>query len=116
MIDEGAGYVVVALVKGHSAADFAKVILDHCVAWAGPPDVIFADAERGLASEEFVHEIAKTGCQYIPPAAYSPWQKGRVERTNATMRSIIRKSVLHLGLTGQDDMRLAAYEAASAYN
>ena len=41
----------------------------------------------------------------MPLAAYDPWQKGKVERRNATVRSIVRKSAEIVGL-----------EAAAAMN
>ncbi len=48
MIDEGTGYAVVAWTPGHFAVDLSKIALDHWITWAGPPDVIYADAERGF--------------------------------------------------------------------
>ena len=48
MVDEGTGYVVVAWTPGHSAADLSKVVLDYWISWAGPPDFVYADAERSF--------------------------------------------------------------------
>ena len=60
--------------------------------------------------------MGQAGSLYIPSIAYAPWQKGKVERMIQSVRSVVRKIVLHLGTKGEQDMRLAGIEAASAIN
>ena len=84
--------------------------------WAGPPDLLVADGERGFASEAFAEAMGRAGTLYVPSAAYAPWQKGKVERANQTVRMIISRCVLHKGLKGVSDMTAAGAEAASAIN
>ncbi len=76
MIDEGTGYVVAALTSGHFAVAFSKMVLNHWIAWAGPQDAIYADAERGFALCEAAAAIGRAGTRYMPSASYFPWQKG----------------------------------------
>ena len=53
---------------------------------------------------------------YVPTAAYAPWQKGKVERKIESIKSIIRKNVIHLGIKGPEEMRIAGLEASAALN
>ncbi len=46
--------------------------------------------------------------------AYVPWRKRRAERRNATVKDIVRNSVLHVGLVGPQDTRSAGFDAAAA--
>ena len=89
---------------------------DGWINWAGPPDLLVADGERGFASEAFAEAMGRAGTLYVPSAAYAPWQKGKVERLNQTVRAVITKCVLHRGLKGVSDMTAAGTEAASAIN
>ncbi len=61
-------------------------------------------------------KLGRAGTLFVPAAGYAPWQKGQVERNNQSLKSIIRKTVLHLGLTGAYDMKMAGVEAAAALN
>jgi hypothetical protein len=116
LVDEATGFTVVSWCKEATAAHYASLVTERWIAWAGPPERLVADGERGFASVEFTGAMARAGTAYTPPAAYAPWQKGKVERRNATVRSIIRKSALHMGLKGQTDMEVSGWEAASAIN
>jgi hypothetical protein len=116
MVEEGTDYTVVQLATDHSAKCYAQLVIDGWVAWAGPPERVVPDGEHGFASAELTQELARAGTMYVPPAAYAPWQKGRVERKNATVRGVIRRSVLHSGVRGAKEMRLLGFEAASAIN
>ena len=72
MVDEGTDFTVVVRVQNHASDHYAAIIVDHWVAWAGPPDRVVADGERGFASVEFASVLARAGSQYVPPAAYAP--------------------------------------------
>ena len=116
MVDEGTDWTVCSLVEGHGASKLYDSVENHWINFAGPPDMLVADGERGFASQEFVSSLAKAGTMYVPTAAYAPWQKGKVERRTESIKSIIRKVVLLHGLSGAADMRMAGIEAASAIN
>lgn len=116
MLDEGSDYTLVIRCERSSAEHYAAIVVDRWIAWADPPDRVGPDGERGFASAEFALALGRAGSRYVPPAAYTPWQKGRVERENTTVRSSMRKSVLHMGLRGADDMYLIGLEAAAAFH
>ena len=117
MVDEGTDWCVVKyLGNGKTAGELYRILEEGWIDWAGPPDVLVADSERGFIAEEFAFKLGKAGTLFTPAAGYAPWQKGKVERKIKTICSIIRKTVLHLGLKGPEDMKLAGVEAAAAVN
>jgi len=117
IVDEGTGWCVVKhLPNGKTAGELYKIIEEGWIDWAGPPDVLVGDSERGFAAEEFASKLGKAGTLFQPSAGYAPWQKGKVERRISTICSIVKKTVLHLGLKGPQDMKLAGIEAAAAVN
>ena len=65
------------------------------------PDVLVCDGERGLgASEIFTEKLSVSGTQVQTTAAYSPWQKGRVEQRIATIKEVAGKTMLQHQVTG----------------
>ena len=75
-----------------------------------------ADSERGFIAEVFAQKLGRAGTLFTPSAGYAPWQKGQVERKVNSVKSIVRKTVIHLGLKGSVDMKYAGIEAAYALN
>ena len=117
MVDEGTDWCVVKyLASGKTASELYKLVEEGWIDWAGPPDRLVGDSERGFASEEFAAKLGKAGTLFQPAAGYAPWQKGKVERKVQTLCSIIKKTVLHLGVKGPQEMKMACVEAASATN
>ena len=93
-MDEGTGWCVVKqLPNGKTAGELYKIIEEGWIDWAGPPDVLVGDSERGFAAEEFASKLGKAGTLFQPSAGYAPWQKGKVERRISTICSIVRKIV-----------------------
>ena len=78
--------------------------------------MLVGDSERGFASEEFATRFGNAGTLFQPAAGYAPWQKGKVERKIRTICSIMRKTVLHIGCKGPQEMKMAGIEAAAAVN
>ena len=48
--------------------------------------------------------MAQVGTMCVPTVAYAPWQKGVVERKIEPLKSIVRKSVVHLSVKGEREM------------
>ena len=121
MVDEGTDctvckYLGDGQIGEKTAGELYKLIESGWIDWAGPPDVLVADSERGFVAEEFAHKLGKAGILFIPAAGYAPCQKGQVERKIQTIKSIITKVVLRQGLAGTDEMHIAGIEAAAAVN
>ena len=61
----------------------------------GPPHVLVCDGEGGPgASEIFTEKLSVSGTQVQTAAAYSPWQKFRVEQRIATIEEVAGKTIL----------------------
>ena len=92
-VDQHTDYTVIAPCPSHESQAVAKKILKHWIRWAGPPDVLVCDGERGLGASEIFTENSVSGTRAQTTAGYSPRQKGRVEQRIATIQ----------GSGGQDD-------------
>jgi len=103
------------LGNGKTTGELYRILEEGWIDWAEPPDTLVADSERGLIAEEFAFKLGKPRTVLTLPAGYAPWQKGKVARKIRTMCSIIKKTVLHLGLA-PEEMKLAGIEAAAAMN
>ena len=94
-VDRHTDYTVIAPCPGHESQAVAKKIFKHWIRWAGPQDVLVCDGERGLGAPEILTEkLSVSGTQVQTTAAYSPWQKGRVEQRIATINQVAGKTIL----------------------
>ena len=91
IIDDGTGYCVITRIPDHTQETFVEAVTQNWIQWAGPPDLLVADGERGIASDAFSLAMGRAGTTYVPAAAYAPWQKGKVERLNRTFKTMGRK-------------------------
>ena len=72
VIDQFTDFCAVQSVKSHKSEHSFKC-LDRCwCSWAGPPDVIVADGERGFGSESMSTWLTLADTQLKPTATYSP--------------------------------------------
>ena len=67
------------------------------------------DGMRGLGA-------SVSGTQVQATAAYSPWQKGRVEQRIATVKEVAGKTILQHQAPGRSAMSVVSYEVAHALN
>ena len=94
-VDQLTHYTVIAPCPSHDSQAIAKKKIKHWIRWAGPPDVLVCDGERGLGAYEVLTEkLSVSGTQVRTTAAYSPWQKGRVEQRIATIKEVAGKTML----------------------
>jgi transposase InsO family protein len=100
MVDEATGYTLCVPALSHGAKALAALIIHKWIVWAGPPDRLIADGEKGFTSEDFAQSLGRAGSTCVTPAEYAPGQKGKVERRDGMLKGIMRKSILHLGITG----------------
>ena len=49
-------------------------------------------------------------------AAYSPWQKGRVEQRIATIKEVAGQTILQHQVAGESDVSIVSHEVAHALN
>ena len=101
ILDHASGYHVVRLVEGRKSEELVKAFLDGWASWAGLPERVVADQERGLMkdfTEELEHRHVKV--DYIAGQAH--WQNGAVERQNGWFRTIWDKTVDHMAITDEE--------------
>ena len=92
-VGQHTSYFVVAPCLSHESQAVATKTFKHGIRWAGPPDVLVCDGERGSgASEFFTEKLSVSGTQVQTTAAHSPWQKGRVEQRIATIKEVAGKT------------------------
>ena len=61
-VDQHTDYMVIAPCPSHESQAVAKKMFEHWTRWAGPPDVLVCDGERGLgASEIFTDKLSVSG-------------------------------------------------------
>ena len=64
----------------------------------------------------FTEKLSVSGTQVQTTAAYSPWQKGRVEKRIATIKEVAGKTTLQHQVAGRSAMSILSYEVAHAPN
>ena len=108
VVDEGIGWTVAKYLSGGKTwQELCAHIEEGWIDWAGPPGIFVADSERGFIAEGLAIRLGKAGTVFTPSAGYAPWQRGQVERKVQSFQAIIRKIVLHHGMSGPADMKLA---------
>ena len=115
-VDVATDYVVSRWIKNHEALTLWQAWCDAWVGWAGPPDIVVSDNERGFIASDWVDRASQSGSHVWPTAAYAPWQKARVERRISTLKETMKTVIMHRTLSGEIDMQLCAQEASYAYN
>ena len=115
-VDDATGYITITLMAGHDAESLWQAYEKGWLLWAGPPDKIISDNERGLISNENVRRFSRSGSFYDPAAPYAPWQKGKAERSISAAKSVFRKTVSHMQVLGREEMEITGHEVASGLN
>lgn len=94
MLDMATGYHLVRRVTGKKSQNYLQDFVDAWVAWAGPPEIITVDQERGFL-KEFVDGMEKLGTRVRFTAGQAHWQQGAVERQGQWFRAIWDKTIAH---------------------
>ena len=92
ILDLASGYHVVRKIYGKKTDHYAKLFLDSWAAWAGKPNRLVVDQERGFM-KNFTDEMERQGIHAYYIAGQAHWQNGMVERQNGWFRSIWEKVV-----------------------
>ena len=92
ILDLASGYHVVRKIHGKKSDNYAKLFLEAWASWAGKPNRLVVDQERGFM-KVFTDEMEKNGINSHYIAGQAHWQNGMVERQNGWFRSIWEKVV-----------------------
>lgn len=111
----GSGYHVTRRVETRKADDYAQGFLDAWLSWAGSPNVVLVDQERGL-TKDFPEVLEKHGVTVRYTAGQARWQNGHVERQNEWYRHIFDKVKEHTAMRDEGiDWTLSAVAEAKNY-
>ena len=92
MVDEGTDWLVAKyLDKGKTAPELYNKVEEGWIDWAGPPDIMVGDSERGFIAEEFTDKLARAGTLYIPAAGYAPGRRDKLNGKFKVSRALSRK-------------------------
>ena len=112
MLDLASGYHLVARPAGQRSEQLADVFLTAWVSWAGPPQNVTVDQERGFM-HNFTERLEEIGCTLAYTAGQAHWKQGAVERQGQWFRHIWEKVCQHKVMEHEDiDYTLAEVAAA----
>ena len=67
IVDDGTDWSVAKRIpEGETAEELYSLIESGWIDWAGPPDRLVADSERGFASETFAGKLGRAGVLFVP--------------------------------------------------
>ena len=114
MLDLASGYHLVARPTGRTSEELADVFLSAWVSWAGPPQNVTVDQERGFM-HNFTDKLEGIGCTLAYTAGQAHWKQGAVERQGQWYRHIWEKVCQHKMMEA-DDIDFTLAEVAAAKN
>ncbi len=56
--------------NGKTAGELYKLVEEGWIDWAGPPDVLVADSERGFVAEEFACGKVRSGRNFVDTSSW----------------------------------------------
>lgn len=114
ILDLATGYHVVKRIRGKKSTDYLEDFNDFWMGWAGPPEQVTVDQERGFL-KEFVDGLEKTGTTVRFIAGQAHWQQGAIERQGQWFRSIWDKTLAHV-VPQPDELNYVMAMVAAAKN
>ena len=75
-------------MKGHSPKDLYEAFEWGWLFWAGPPEILIADPERGFGGEGFLDRVSSLDICQRSTAAQAHWQIGKAERHQQTFKNL----------------------------
>ena len=116
-VDQHTDFSAIAPCPSRESQAVAKKIFKHWTRLAKPPDALVCDGERGLgASEIFTEKLSVSWTPVQTTAAFSPWQKGRVEQRIATIKEVAGKTLLQHQVAARSAMSVVSCEVAHTLN
>ncbi|CAK0864559.1 unnamed protein product, partial [Prorocentrum cordatum] len=108
---DGKSYWYFSIVDLEFAAAF-----ERCWAsWAGVPDRVHFDMEKGFGAA--LSELFQSfNTVQLPIAGQAHWQLGRVERQGAWWKELAARTIEHSSIRGEDEMRTLAIRVSGAKN
>lgn len=86
ILDRATMYHQVTYLKNHTPETFRAGLFDYWIRWAGVPEEVTVDMERGLVSQSFTSALSEAGIQVVPIAGQAHWQNGKIERHGSILK------------------------------
>ena len=115
IIDLATTFHVATLIGRHTSQEFAMAFERCWASWAGVPDRVHFDMERGFGGA--LSELFQSfNTVQLPIAGQAHWQLGRVERQGAWWKELAARTIEHSSIKGEDEMRTLGIMVSGAKN
>ncbi|CAK0887145.1 unnamed protein product [Prorocentrum cordatum] len=115
IVDLATTFHVATLIGRHTSQEFAAAFERCWVSWAGVPDRVHFDMEKGFGGA--LSELFQSfNTVQLPIAGQAHWQLGRVERQGAWWKELAARTIEHSSIRGEGEMRTLAIMVSGAKN
>ncbi|CAK0836030.1 unnamed protein product [Prorocentrum cordatum] len=115
IVDLATTFHVATLIDRHTSQEFAAAFERCWASWAGVPDRVHFDMEKGFGGA--LSELFQSfNTVQLPIAGQAHWQLGRVERQGAWWKELAARTIEHSSIRGEDEMRTLAIMVSGAKN
>ncbi|CAK0847915.1 unnamed protein product [Prorocentrum cordatum] len=115
IVDLATTFHVATLIDRHTSREFAAAFERCWASWAGVPDRVHFDMEKGFGGA--LSELFQSfNTVQLPIAGQAHWQLGRVERQGACWKELAARTFEHSSIRGEDEMRTLATMVSGAKN
>jgi len=111
---EGAGNCVVGRLESHRPEDLYSAVETAWLNWAGPPNILVADAEGGISSQHVASVVGRAGALHVLPPRTRLGKKAGRKRRIQQPKAVVKKAVIYRGTQGPEEIAVTGREAASA--
>ncbi|CAK0843154.1 unnamed protein product, partial [Prorocentrum cordatum] len=115
IVDLATTFHVAMLIGRHTSQEFAAAFERWWASWAGVPDRVHFDMEKGFGGA-FSELFQSFNTVQLPIAGHAHWQHGRVERQGAWWKELAARTIEHSSIRGEDEMRTLAIMVSGAKN
>ena len=116
VVDRATSFHMVELLRDHSPSELQRAFDRAWSKWAGIPLRVSVDMEGGFAGVDFWDKVSQSGTSLNAIAGTAHWQAGKVERHNAIIKDMMRKTVQCTQPCGREAMRILSREVTFAKN
>ncbi|CAK0891483.1 unnamed protein product [Prorocentrum cordatum] len=115
IVDLATTFHVATLIGRNTSQGFAAAFERCWASWAGVPDRVHFDMEKGFGGA--LSELFQSfNTVQLPIASQAHWQLGRVERQGAWWKELAARTIEHSSIRGEDEMRTLAIMVSGAKN
>eukprot|EP00438_Fugacium_kawagutii_P026412 Skav210812 [mRNA] locus=scaffold2924:156234:161009:- [translate_table: standard] len=116
MLDAGSNYHVAIASPSGTTPDVIRILQQHWISWAGPPQEVVVDSASELNSEEFANFLQRFNIKghTIPPEAH--WQNGKAERHGGFLQQMLQRIESEHPIDTYDQLQESLNQSTHAKN